>query len=139
MPESLNPTKYREFLNKVMLPKPQEIFPAVGTEDKDQLYPHLYEFCVNSTQAKTRAEIRGGLCWTENGYHYFYFSSFFETLPTRWKVSPKDTGIILKKDYEAEFSHSFNIKTGIIRCVRLKQLRIDQIEYQPTDKKEDDY
>ena len=67
------------------------------------------------------------------------FPSFFETLPTRWKASSKDTGIILKKYYAAEFGHSYNIGTGTIRCVKLKQLHIDQIEYQPTDKKKDDY
>ena len=67
-------------LNEV-IKNPTEIRPAEGTEDKDQLYPHLYEFCINGIQAKKKPEIRGGLCWTENGYHYFLFPSFFETLP----------------------------------------------------------
>ena len=138
MPEPLNPTKYREFLNQV-IKKPTVIRPAEGTEDKDQLYPHLYEFCINGVKAKSKSEIRGGLCWTEGGFHYFLFPSFFETLPTRWKASSKDTGIILKKYYAAEFGHPYNIETGTIRCVKLKQLHIDQIEHHPTEKKKDNY
>ena len=79
------------------------------------------------------------MCWTEEGYHYFLFPSFFETLPSRWKENLKDTGIILKNDYAAEFNHPYNIKTGTIRCVKLKQLHIDQLEYKPTEKKEDNF
>ena len=137
MPEPLNPTKYREFLNQV-IKNPTVIRPAEGTEDKDQLYPHLYDFCINGIKATKKSEIRGGLCWTEGGYHYFLFSSFFETLPTRWKASSKDTGIILKKYYDAEFGHSYNIGITTIRCVKLKQLHIDQIEWQPKEKKKKD-
>ena len=137
-PKPLKQDDYINFLNEV-IKNPTEIRPAEGTEDKDQLYPHLYEFCINGIKAKKKSEIRGGLCWTENGYHYFLFSSFFETLPTRWKASSKDTGIILKKYYEAEFGHPYNIGTGTIRCVKLKQLHIDQIEYQSTEKKKDNY
>lgn len=136
--DPLKPPEYRKFLNEIR--KTQNVtYPAEGTQLKDQLYPHLYEFCINSQQATSRAEIRGGMCWTEDGYHYFLFPSFFETLPSRWKENLKDTGIILKNDYAAEFNHPYNIKTGTIRCVKLKQLHIDQLEYKPTEKKEDNF
>ena len=136
--DPLKPPEYRKFLNEIRKTK-NITYPAEGTDLKDQLYPHLYDFCINSAQAESRSGIRGGLCWTEEGYHYFLFSSFFETLPTRWKASTKDTGIILKKDYEAEFGHPYNIGTGTIRCVKLKQLHIDQIEYHPTEKKKGNF
>ena len=43
-----------------------------------------------------------------------------------------------KKDYEAEFGYSYNIGNNqTIRCVKLKQLHIDQIEHKPTKKKEE--
>ena len=46
----------------------------------------------------------------------------------------------MEKDYKAEFGHSYNIGNNqTIRCIRLKQLHIDQIEYQPTEKKKEDY
>ena len=139
MPDSLTPIKYREFLNRVMIPKPTVIDPPEGAAYKDQLYPYLYEFCINGTRATKKSEIRGGLCWTEGGYHHFLWTAFLETLPTRWHLTPNDTSIILKKDYKAEFGHSYNIgKSQTIRCVRLKQLHIDQLEYHPTEKKKKD-
>ena len=138
MPEPLSPIKYDEFLNRVKTPKPTVIDPPEGASSRAQLYPYLYEFCINGTRATKKSEIRGGLCWTEGGYHHFLWTSFLETLPTRWHLTPNDTSIILKKDYEAEFGHPYNIgHNQTIRCVKLKQLHIDQIEHKPTEKKKE--
>ena len=138
IPQSLSPIKYEEFLNRIMIPPPKVIDPPEGASSRAQLYPYLYEFCINGTRATKKSEIRGGLCWTEGGYHHFLWTSFLETLPTRWHLTPKDTSIILKKDYEAEFGHPYNIGNNqTIRCVKLKQLHIDQIEHKPTKKKEE--
>ena len=140
MPQSLSPIKYEEFLNRIMIPAPKVIDPPEGASSRAQLYPYLYEFCINGTRATKKSEIRGGLCWTEGGYHHFLWTSFLETLPTRWHLTPKDTSIILKKDYGAEFGHSYNIGNNqTIRCIKLKQLHIDQIEHKPTKKKTENF
>ena len=136
MPDPLSPKQFRAFLNKV---KSVTIYPAAGTDIKDQLYQHLYTYCVNSTQAKTRSDIRGGLCWSDEGFHYFIFSSFFETLPTRWKLDARDTGIIMKQELGAEFDHSFNINQKTHKVVKLKQMKVDQIEYKKPERKEPNY
>ena len=106
---------------------------------KSQLYQHLYEYCVNSAQAKTKSDIRGGLCWTEKGYHHFLFPSFFETLPLKWKLDARDTGIIMKQELGAEDDVSYNINNKTQKIWRLKQMKVDQIEYKKPDRKEPNY
>jgi hypothetical protein len=138
MPDPLSPGKFRAFLNQLAKDS-VTIYPASGTDIKDQLYQHLYTYCVNSTQAKTKSDIRGGLCWTEGGFHYFIFSSFFETLPTRWKLDARDTGIIMKHDLGAEDDVSYNINNKTQKVWRLKQMKIDQIEYKKPERKEPNY
>ena len=110
-----------------------------GTDIKDQLYQHLYDYCVNSAQAKERSDIRGGLCWSGDGFHYFIFSSFFETLPLKWKLDARDTGIIMKQELGAEFDHSFNINKKTHKVVKLKQMKVDQIEYKKPEQKEPNF
>ena len=136
MPDPLSPKQFRAFLNQV---KSVTIYPAAGTDIKDQLYQHLYTYCVNSTQAKTKSDIRGGLCWTEGGFHHFIFSSFFETLPTKWKLDARDTGIIMKQELGAEDDVSYNINNKTQKVWRLKQMKVDQIEYKKTERKEPNY
>ena len=136
MPDPLSPKEFRAFLNQL---KSVTIHPAAGTDIKDQLYQHLYTYCVNSTQAKTRSDIRGGLCWSDEGFHYFIFSYFFETLPVKWKLDARDTGIIMKQELGAEFDHSFNINHKTHKVVKLKQMKIDQIEYKKPERKEPNY
>ena len=138
MPDPLPPKKFRVFLNQVRKGC-VTIHPAAGTDIKDQLYQHLYEYCVNGAQAKKRTDIRGGLCWTEEGFHHFLFSSFFETLPTRWKLDPRDTGIIMKQELGAEDNCSYNINDKTQKVWRLKQMKIDQIEYKKPERKEPNY
>jgi len=137
-PDPLSPKQFRAFLNQVSK-NCVTIHPASGTDIKDQLYQHLYTYCVNSTQAKTKSDIRGGLCWTEGGFHYFIFSSFFETLPTKWKLDARDTGIIMKQELGAEDDVSYNINNKTQKVWRLKQMKVDQIEYKKPDRKEPNY
>ena len=137
-PDPLPPKQYRAFLNLVMK-NVTRVYPAPGTEIKDQLYQHLYEFCVNSAQAKTRSDIKGGLCWSEGGFHYFLFPSFFETLPVKWKMDSRDTGLVMKEELGAEFDHSYNIDNKTHKVVKLKQMKVDQIEYKKPKRKEPNY
>ena len=137
-PDPLPPKQYRAFLNLVMKGVTR-VYPAPGTEIKDQLYQHLYEFCVNSAQAKTRSDIKGGLCWSEGGFHYFLFPSFFETLPVKWKMDSRDTGLVMKEELGAEFDHSYNIDNKTHKVVKLKQMKVDQIEYKKPKRKEPNY
>jgi len=137
-PDPLSPKQFRVFLNQVSK-NCVTIHPAAGTDIKDQLYQHLYTYCVNSTQAKTKSDIRGGLCWTEGGFHYFIFSSFFETLPTKWKLDARDTGIIMKQELGAEDDVSYNINNKTQKVWRLKQMKIDQIEYKKPERTEPNY
>jgi len=138
MPDPLPPKKFRVFLNQVRK-SAVTIYPASGTDIKDQLYQHLYEYCVNSARAKKRSDIRGGLCWTESGYHHFLFSSFFESLPLKWKLDARDTGIIMKQELGAEDDCSYNIDDKTQKVWRLKQMKVDQIEYRKAKEKESNY
>ena len=135
-PDPLSPGAFRAFLNQL---KSVTIHPATGTDIKDQLYQHLYDYCVNSAQAKERSDIRGGLCWSGEGFHYFIFSSFFETLPLKWKLDARDTGIIMKQELGATFDHSFSINKKTHKVVKLKQMKVDQIEYKKSEQKEPNY
>ena len=137
-PDPLSPKDFRAFLNQVTKDC-VTIYPASGTDIKDQLYQHLYTYCINSAQAKTRSDIRGGLCWTEGGYHHFLFSSFFETLPLKWKLDSRDTGIIMKEELGVEDDVSYNIDNKTQKVWRLKQMKVDQIEFKKPQRKESNY
>ena len=137
-PDPLSSGAFRAFLNQVTKGC-VTIHPAPGTDIKDQLYQHLYDYCVNSAQAKERSDIRGGLCWSGGGFHYFIFSSFFETLPLKWKLDARDTGIIMKQELGATFDHSFSINKKTHKVVKLKQMKVDQIEYKKSEQKEPNY
>ena len=78
-PDPLSPKEFRAFLNQVTKGC-VTIYPAPGTDIKDQLYQHLYDYCINSAQAKERSDIRGGLCWSGDGFHYFIFSNHYSIL-----------------------------------------------------------
>ena len=82
-------------------------------------------------------------CWTEDGYHYFLFSSFFDTLPLKWKLDSKDTGIIMKQELGAEDDVSYNIKDKTQKVckpyISLKQMKVDQIEYKKSEQKEPNF
>ena len=73
------------------------------------------------------------------GFHHFIFSSFFETLPTKWKLDARDTGIIMKQELGAKFGHSFNINKKTHKVVKLKQMKVDQIEYKKSEQKEPNF
>ena len=137
-PDPLPPKQYRVFLNQV-IKNPTVIHPAQGTQDKDQLYQHLYTFCVNSAQADSKTDILGGLCWTDNGYHYFLFSAFFETLPQRWKMDSKDTGILMKQELGIEVNFPIDIAGKTHKVWRLKQMKVDQIEFKKPERKKPNY
>ena len=116
-----------------------EVKPAAGTSDVDKLYNHLYEFCVNSSQAKQKIQIRSGSCYTDKGFHFFKFQSFYDSLGNRWKFSEEETAYIMKKEFGAIFNHSFNIDGKTEKVIKIKQLHVDQIEYNPIKREEDNF
>ena len=133
--------KFNDFISKInaMRASATEVKPAAGTSDVDKLYNHLYEFCVNSSQAKQRVQIRSGSCYTDKGLHYFKFQSFYDSLGNRWKFSEEETAYIMKKEFGAIFNHSFNIDGKTEKVIKIKQLHVDQIEYKPIKREEDNF
>ena len=134
--------KFNDFVAKInaMRAVANEVKPAAGTSDADKLYNHLYEFCINSSQAKKRIQIRSGSCYTDKGFHYFKFQPFYDSLGNRWKISEEETSYIMQKEFGALFNFSYHIENSQTeRVVRLKQLHVDQIEYKPVERKGDHF
>jgi len=112
--------------------------PAITTVS--QLHDVLYAFCYNGPQAQKRAQVRMGACWTDNGYHYFQWSSFWRRLQKRkWPEAEDETSDLTEKYFKAEFNHSLNDLEGTsnstIKCIKLPQLQIDKSKYEPVDGK----
>ena len=133
--------KFNDFIAKIngMRASAMEVKPAAGTSDVDKLYNHLYEFCVNSSQAKQKIQIRSGSCYTDKGFHFFKFQSFYDSLGNRWKFSEEETAYIMKKEFGAIFNHSFNIDGKTEKVIKIKQLHVDQIEYKPIKREGDNF
>ena len=72
------PLKPKDWRSKLTLLRNncQEITPPAGTQIEDRLKEELFQYCVNGPRARERIQINSGSCLTEEGFHYFKFSSF---------------------------------------------------------------
>ena len=117
----------------------ETIYPPKGTQIADRLHDELYQYCINGPQAKQRGQIKNGACYTNDGNHYFKFTSFIQHLGSGWKIPEERIARQLEKDCKVEFNHSLNVDGKTIKVCRLPQLHMDQIEYQPVERKESNY
>ena len=136
--EPIKPKEFRAKLNE-WKKSGQEIKPPEGTHVDERLAEQLYQYCINGPQAKERIQIKNGSCFTEEGYHYFKFSSFIEHLGTSWKIDEQRIAQKLKDKCNVEFNHSFNIDNKTEKVCKVKQLHTDKIEYKPVDRKGSNY
>jgi len=137
-PEPIKPKDFRAKLNE-WKKNGQTIKPPDGTHIDDILKEELYQYCVNSVQAKTRLMIRTGGCFTEEGHHYFKFTSFITHLGPGWKIPQEKIGQKLKDNCKVEFNHSFNIDGKTEKVCRVKQLETKQITHQVSERKGSNY
>ena len=107
--EPLKPKDFRAKLNE-WKKNGQTIKPPEGTHIDDQLRDELYQYCVNGPTAKERIQLKNGACFTEEGYHYFKFSSFITHLGNSWKIDQQKIAHKLEDKCKVEFNHSFNIR-----------------------------
>ena len=136
--EPLKPKDYRAKLNE-WRNGCETIYPPKGTQIADRLHDELYQYCINGPQAKQRGQIKNGACYTNDGNHYFKFTSFIQHLGSGWKIPEERIARQLEKDCKVEFNHSLNVDGKTIKVCRLPQLHMDQIEYQPVERKESNY
>ena len=54
-------------------------------------------------------------------------------------MDSRDTGLVMKEELGAEFDHSYNIDNKTHKVVKLKQMKVDQIEYKKPKRKEPNY
>ena len=99
----------------------------------------MYQYCVNSVEAKTRLAIRTGGCFTEEGYHYFKFPSFITHLGPGWKIDQQKIAHKLEDKCKVEFNHSFNIDGKTEKVCRVNQLETKQITYKVAERKGSNY
>ena len=137
-PEPLKPKDFRAKLNE-WKKNGQTIKPPEGTHIDDILKEELYQYCVNSVEAKTRLAIRTGGCFTEEGHHYFKFTSFMTHLGPGWKIDQQKIAQKLKDKCKVEFSHSFNIDGKTEKVCRVKQLETKQITHKVAERKGSNY
>ncbi len=57
----------------------------------------------------------------------------------KWKLDSRDTGLVMKEELGAEFDYSYNIDNKTHKVVKLKQMKVDQIEYKKPKRKEPNY
>jgi hypothetical protein len=136
--EPLKPKDYRAKLNE-WRNGCETIYPPKGTQIADRLHDELYQYCINGPQAKQRGQIKNGACYTNDGNHYFKFTSFIQHLGSNWKIPEERIARQLEKDCKVEFNHSLNVDGKTLKVCRLPQLHMEQIEYQPVKRKESNY
>ena len=99
----------------------------------------LYQYCTNSVAAPTRLAIRTGGCFTEEGHHYFKFTSFMTHLGSGWKIDQQKIAHKLEYKCNVEFNHSFNIEGTTEKVCRIKQLETKQITHKVAERKGSNY
>ena len=90
-------------------------------------------------ELRERIQINSGSCLTEDGHHYFKFTSFIDHLGASWKIPEERIAQKLKDKCDVEFNHSLNVDGKTMKVCRVKQLHIDKIEYKPVERKESNY
>ncbi len=115
------------------------IKPPKGTQIEDRLEDELYQYCVNGPQAQQRTQIKNGSCFTEEGFHFFRFTSFIEHLGNGWKIPEEKIAQKLKDRCKVEFDHSLNVDGKTLKVCKLSQLHTPQIEHKPIERKGANY
>ena len=136
--EPLKPKDFRAKLNE-WKKNGQTIKPPEGTHIDDILKEELYQYCVNGPRAKERIQLKNGACFTEDGQHYFKFTSFITHLGNGWKIDQQKIAQKLKDNCKVEFNYSFNIDGKTEKVCRVKQLETKQITYKTTERKDSNY
>ena len=131
--EPLKPKDFRAKLTE--LRKGSVKYTTCRHQIEDRLKEELFQYCVNGPRAKKRIQINSGSCLTEDGHHYFKFTSFKDNLGASWKIPEERIAQKLKDKCEVEFNHSLNVDGKTIKVCRVKQLHIDKIEYKPVDRR----
>jgi len=117
----------------------QKITPPKGTQIDDRLEEELFQYCINGPQAQQRTQIHNGSCFTEEGFHYFRFTSFIEHLGNGWKIPEEKIAQKLKDRSKVDFDHSLNVDGKTLKVCKVVQLHVDKIEYKPVDRKGANY
>ena len=77
--------------------------PPKGTTPDELLHEYLEEY-LNGPKAKSYASFKSGAVLIEEGYAYFKFTNFYNTLKNKeWKENKSRTAQRIKERYQAEF------------------------------------
>jgi hypothetical protein len=86
-----------------LLPPVEIHQPPKGTTPDELLHEYLDEY-LNGPKAKSYASFKSGAVLVEDGFAYFKFANFFNTLKNKeWKEGKERTGQKIKEKYQAEF------------------------------------
>jgi hypothetical protein len=77
--------------------------PPKGTTPNELINEYLKEY-INGPKAKSYASFKTGAILIEDGFAYFKFTNFFDTLKNKeWKENKSRTAQMIKERYKAEF------------------------------------
>jgi hypothetical protein len=86
-----------------LLPPVEIHQPPKGTTPDELLHEYLEEY-LNGPKAKSYASFKSGAVLIEEGYAYFKFTNFYNTLKNKeWKENKSRTAQRIKERYQAEF------------------------------------
>jgi hypothetical protein len=86
-----------------LFPPIEVLQPPKGTTPDELLHEYLGEY-INGPKAKSYASFKSGAVLIEEGYAYFKFANFFNTLKNKeWKEGKERTAQRIKEKYKAEY------------------------------------
>jgi hypothetical protein len=86
-----------------LLPPVEIHQPPKGTTPDELLHEYLEEY-LNGPKAKSYASFKSGAVLVEDGYAFFKFANFFNTLKNKeWREGKERTAQRIKEKYKAEF------------------------------------
>jgi hypothetical protein len=136
--EPLKPKDFRAKINE-WRKNGQKITPPKGTSTEDRLEEALFQYCIHGPQAQKRVQIHNGSCFTEEGFHYFKFTSFIDHLGNGWNIPQDKIAQKLTDKCKVIFNLSFNVEGKTLKVCKVAQLHVDKIEYKPVERKGDNY
>ncbi len=136
--EPLKPKDFRAKINE-WRKNGQKITPPKGTSTEDRLEEALFQYCIHGPQAQKRIQIHNGSCFTEEGFHYFKFTSFIDHLGNGWNIPQDKIAQKLTDKCKVIFNLSFNVEGKTLKVCKVAQLHVDKIEYKPVERKGDNY
>ena len=115
----------------------EPIDPPEGVTTQDQLQNHLEEFCLNRHIGTEMSDLKRGGVWTNEGYHHFIFSKFYNQflIRQRWDVNYSRTAQMLKEVCNCEDKRIGKDKTSVFRVRQFdkKEEEYPQKELKPKD------